>query len=469
MRDVIVTLVIGVLVLYAVRRPDIGVLAYTWVSLMSPHRLTWGFAYSLPFAQLLAITTFVGILLAKERGRFPVTPVTVLLMMLVVWENVSLLAAIDFEGSLVMWDRVMKIQLFILVTLYVLKEKKDIQALVWVVALSVGFYGAKGGLFTIVAGGVDRVYGPAGSFIEENNSLALATIMTIPLLYCLRGWVSGFWLRMGLLAAMGFCFFSVLGSHSRGGLLAVAAMLGFLWLKSRQKLVMLFAMLLVVPFAISFMPEKWDERMMSIQDYDTDMSAQGRINAWTMAWNLAKDRPLTGGGFEVTTPENFARYAPNPIAIHSAHSIYFQILGEHGFVGLAIYLLLWFFVWRDAAWVRRRTRDEPEWRWAFDLVSMIQVGLIGFAVGGAFLNLAYYDLSYNMLVMVVLTRALVERELGKQTRAWFRPAAQSSASAPPPAGRAPGAAGGALRGAAGGSRPEGAPPLSSGARRAAPR
>ena len=61
----------------------------------------------------------------------------------------------------------------------------------------------------------------------------------------------------------------------------------------------------------------------------------GRINSWHMAFNVANDRPLVGGGFELYTPKTFARYAPNPEAIHSAHSVYFQILGEHGYVGFA--------------------------------------------------------------------------------------------------------------------------------------
>lgn len=39
---------------------------------------------------------------------------------------------------------------------------------------------------------------------------------------------------------------------------------------------------------------------------------------------------------------------------------------------------------------------------------MVQVSLLGYAVGGAFLSLAYFDLPYNMMVMVVLARKWVE-------------------------------------------------------------
>src|SRR5258706_10100751 len=105
----------------------------------------------------------------------------------------------------------------------------------------------------------------------------------------------------------------------------------------------------------------------------------------------------------------FARFAANPTDLHAAHSIYFQILGEHGFVGLALFLLLWILLWRDASWIIRRTQGQDELRWASDLARMIQVSLIGYLVGGAFLSLAYYDVPYNLLIAIVLTRVLVEK------------------------------------------------------------
>jgi hypothetical protein len=97
--------------------------------------------------------------------------------------------------------------------------------------------------------------------------------------------------------------------------------------------------------------------------------------------------------------------------VHSAHSIYFQMLGEHGFVGLALFLLLWLLVWRDASWIDRPARRREGMQWASDLARMMQVSLVGYAAGGAFLNLAYYDVPYNMLVAILLTRILVEKEL----------------------------------------------------------
>src|SRR6185295_1803697 len=134
-------------------------------------------------------------------------------------------------------------------------------------------------------------------------------------------------------------------SHSRGALLAIVAMLAFFWLKTRAKAMTGLMLLVLVPVAIGLMPEKWEERMRTIQTYEEDASAMGRLNAWRMAFNLAQDRPLVGGGFEIYTQEVFARYAPDPTDVHAAHSIYFQMLGEHGFVGLSLFLLLWLLLW----------------------------------------------------------------------------------------------------------------------------
>src|SRR6266850_3565283 len=396
---------------FVVWRPTIGVFLWIWVSVMSPHRLTWGFAWNMRWGYYIAIATLAGLLVSKVPKRLPLTPVTIVLALLVVWINVTTFFAIDIDQSLDMWKQVIKIMLMVFVALYLLHSKEHIQVLIWILTGSVAFYGVKGGLFTLQQGGEYVVWGPTGSFIEENNALALATIMTIPLLYILFRQATKRWLRWSLLAAMVLCGFSALGSYSRGAFVAIAAMIGVLWWKSRRKVVTGIVLATLVPFAIAFMPEKWEERMWSIQNYEQDTSAMGRINAWMMAVNLANDRPLVGGGFEIYNKRVFGRYAPDPDDVHAAHSIYFQMLGEHGYVGLMLFLLLWILVWRDTWWVIKHSRSHSELQWALDLARITQMSLVGYAVGGAFLNLAYYDVPYNLPVALVLTRILVEKEI----------------------------------------------------------
>jgi probable O-glycosylation ligase (exosortase A-associated) len=412
MRDIVLAVFLCGSLPFIVWRPALGVFLWVWVSVMNPHRLTYGFAHDFGFAQLIAIATLLGLIFSRQPKHLPVTPVTAILLAMVVWMNVTTAVALDTAASLAMWERVMKIQIMIFVTLCLLHSKQHVHVLMWILAGSVAFYAVKGGLFTLRLGGEHRVWGPEGSFIEENNSLALATVMTIPLLRYLQLQATSRWLRYALLCAMLLAGFSALGSFSRGALLAIAAMLAFLWLKTRTKVVTGLALLMLIPVAVGFMPNKWEQRMRSIESYEEDGSAMGRINAWSMAFNLAKDRPVVGGGFEIyNNTEIYARYAPDPTDVHSAHSIYFQVLGDHGFVGLFLFLLLWLLVWRDASWIDRQARHREGWQWASDLARMVQVSLVGYAVGGAFLNLAYYDVPYYLLVALVLTRILVERHL----------------------------------------------------------
>ncbi|HLX29942.1 MAG TPA: putative O-glycosylation ligase, exosortase A system-associated, partial [Casimicrobiaceae bacterium] len=385
-------------------------------SLMNPHRLAWGPAFNFPFAAIVAGTTLLGLVLTRDRRSLPMTPPVIMLMVFVVWMCVTSVFAIYPNLIGEMFSRVMKIQLMVLVTLALVHTRKQLLIFLWIVVLSIGFYGLKGGFFTLRGGGTNLVWGPAGSFIEGNNELALAIIIIIPMLFYLRGLLRNALLRWGIVLAMVFCALGALGSHSRGALLAIAAMCLQLWLRSRRKFVSGIALVAIGMTLVAFMPEGWDRRMETIETYQQDSSAMGRINAWMMAYHLAKDRPL-GGGFEVTTPELFARYAPVPTDIHAAHSIYFEVLGEHGFLGLAIYLLFWIATWRSASWVAKNAARSEQTRWAVDLAKMSQVSLFGFFVGGAFLSLAYFDLPYDVMIVVVVCRRIVEMHVKADVKA----------------------------------------------------
>jgi probable O-glycosylation ligase (exosortase A-associated) len=180
-------------------------------------------------------------------------------------------------------------------------------------------------------------------------------------------------------------------------------MVAFLWLKGKQKVLSAMVLIPVAALAIGFMPAKWTSRMDTIENYEQDSSALGRINAWNMAFNLANDRPLVGGGFEIYTPSTFARYAPNPEDVHAAHSVYFQMLGEHGYVGLLLFLCLGMATWMTARRIIRLSRDHPEYTREADLARAIQVSLVGFSVAGAFVNIAYWDFLYYEIVIVMGT------------------------------------------------------------------
>ena len=410
MRDIALTLFMAGTIPFALIHPVYGVYLWTWISVMNPHRLTYGFAYDMPFALYAALATLIGVLLTKDKRRVALAAPTIALALFLGWIILGYPFSFYPADSYDMLDKVVKIQLMTFVAAALIVEREQVRRLVWVLVISLGFFGVKGGLFTIRNAGTYRVWGPAGSFIEGNNELALALIIVIPLMWYLFETTEKRWVKFGLGAAMVLTALAALGSYSRGALLAIAAMTITLWWYSKRKALLGLGLVTLAPLLLAFMPSAWDARMQTITDYTQDPSAMGRINAWWMAWNLAKNHPLFGGGFEIYDPSTFARYAPVPADIHAAHSIYFQVLGEHGFVGLFFFLLIWWFTWRTAVWIRRHTDPHGESRWAFHLAAMSQVSLIGFFVGGAFLSLAYFDVPYYIMVVLVSTQWILERE-----------------------------------------------------------
>ena len=393
-------------------RPYVGLLMWMWLGFMYPHRLTFGFTYSFPFVQVVAIVTLVALAFSKESRRLPWSGLVVAWLMFWAWTLITTLQALNPEPAWEEFIRFSKIQIMIAVALVLLNTRERIDAAVAVVAASLFFYGVKGGLFTLLGGGDYLVWGPEDSFIAGNNELAFALVVVLPLAwYLFTAYASRYrWVRFGVPAAAALSLISILGSYSRGAFLAVAAMLFFLWVRGRRRMMIFGLAVLGGLTALAFMPAEWIDRMESIRTYAQDPSALGRLNSWRFAIELANAHPVTGGGARAFTPELFQQYAPDPENFHDAHSIYFEVLAEQGYVGLMLYLILGITALvtasRTAAIAKRRT----ELAWAGDLARFAQVSLIGYAVGGAFLGLAYFDLPYTVMAFIACTYGLARRE-----------------------------------------------------------
>ncbi len=181
-RDLALTAFILGLLPAVLVHPDWGILLWTWVGLMNPHKMTWGFAYNFPFAMIIGVVTIFAILISKEPKRLPFTLVIAVLLLFIFWMTITTAVFSLFpELAWPKWEKVMKIQVFILLTLIVMQSEARIRALVLVATLSIAYFGIKGGLYTIAHAGGGMVLGPDGGFIAGNTEIALALTVTLPL------------------------------------------------------------------------------------------------------------------------------------------------------------------------------------------------------------------------------------------------------------------------------------------------
>lgn len=398
MRDVIVTLTIFSLLPLIIWRPYIGALTWAWMSFMNPHRLAWGFAYSLPFAQLVALATLAGLVFSREKKEIPWTRETILLLIFIGWMILSTVNSMYPWLAWEQWSKVWRIMLMTFVTMMLINDKHRIHLLVTVTALSIAFYGFKGGIFVITGGSSSYVRGPPGTFIEDRNSIALAMLMALPLLWYVRLQATRVWMRTALMVVGALTLIAVIGTHSRGALVGLAAVGFFFILKAKNRFGILMLMIPVIAVVLYVMPQEWFDRMHTIETYDEDESAMGRIYAWNNAVYLANTN-FFGGGFRAITGFGGT----------DSHSNWFGVLGEMGWIGLFMFVLLHVYTWLSASWITKNSKGYEELKWANDLAPMIQVTLIAYMSAGSFLGLQWFDFFYHVVAITVLTRREVVR------------------------------------------------------------
>lgn len=414
MRDLALAGILVPLLAMAAARPFVGILVWSWISFMNPHQEVYGFAGSMPWAMLTFLVTVFGCVVAGEPRRLALNAVTVLLMLFGACITVtSILTIGDASQTWKMWDRVIKVLAGLLLTASLLTDRRRIDALVWLMVIAIGYYGVKGGIFTLVTGGGFIVLGPSNTMISDRNHLAVALLVTLPLMNYLRQHARHRIVRQGLMFAMGATLFAAIGSQSRGALLALGATAGMLWLRSRGKIVSGIAIVAAVAAVITFMPDSWVERMNTIQTFDQDASASARLRTWGTAWKLARLRPMTGGGFRAIYQQPIVDMLTPGWEAYAVHSIWLEALADHGFPTFIVWLgIIGAGIWYSLR-LGRIARDRADLRWAVDLARMTQVSVASFAVGGTFLSLSYWDFFWTLMVIMGATHAVVRQALSQ--------------------------------------------------------
>jgi len=195
-RDIVLVVVIAGLLPLCFFRTWTGLLVWTWLAFMNPHRLTWGFASSLPFSEWVAMATLGGLVFSGDRKPFVWTRETILLLALWAWFCVTTLTALYPEAATAQPVTVSKVLLMAFLVIPFFQDRRRLRVLLLVVAGSIGYFGLKGGIWVLLTGGENRVLGVGtDTGISTNNALALALNMCLPIFFYLAKEEPRRWLR----------------------------------------------------------------------------------------------------------------------------------------------------------------------------------------------------------------------------------------------------------------------------------
>ena len=436
-RDVLITLTVVGSLPWCFTRPWIGMLMWYWLAYMNPHRQSWGFAYDMRFAQMVAVTMLAGFVFARDRRPFVWCRESVLMLLFWLWVTLSTVFAVYPDSAFDKWTEFSKVLLTTFLIIPLFQDRQRLRWLLLVIVASLGYFGTKGGIFVLMTGGQWMVWGPSGSFIEGNTELALALNMCLPIFIGLARDETRRWARRLLWGACALTVVAIPFTYSRGGVLGLAAVATVLVLRSKAKRYVVPAVVAAVLVLVTAAPEHWVARMYTIKTYDEDQSANLRLKAWSVARMIAFDSPVFGGGFNVLQDRRtYDRYMPDYLAgkSHNAHSLYFNLLAEHGLIGFTIFMLLSACALLTLRRLRKSARARPDLAWVGHDTTALETSLIGYFVSGAFLSVAYFDMAYQLFAMVIVLRVIVAQELaaGGETAAVSTP----TVVAPAPARRA---------------------------------
>ena len=401
MRDIVVLIFLIGCIIAAMRVPWHGVLALAVFSYMNPHAFAWGFVRSLPAFQILFLVVAFTTLLTKDRQPLPKDWRIPAFITLWIYFFFTTTQAYFPE---IAWGRfwlITKIYLPFLFTLILINTREKLFYLIVTIGVSIGFLGLKGGIFSALTGFAHRVYGPPGTQFAENNAFAVAVLIAIPLLLLWYKETKNKLFKYGILGAIPFLFASSLSSWSRGALLTMGVLgLMLLW-HSKRKWLILPLMVLGMALAVQYLPEEWFGRMHTIETFEEDQSAMGRIEVWIDGWKHTLAHPITGAGFEgwmYVTKRDW-------------HSSYVEMFSEHGFIAFAIWMSLILGTLYSLTTLPKKVKGIVGMEWVANYCYSVRMSLICYMVGTAFLGLSYWDLLYHLIFISVLIKQFALQEL----------------------------------------------------------
>ena len=351
MRDLVFILIFPILIYYAIKRPFIGVGLWFWSSNFKINELLYGFAHSIPINMVFALCTIISFITYKDKPKFKLDSLFTLVLLFFLWTTLSSMLTISTES--IVWERwnyLLKTLIFFLFAVLVLKSQKELDFVFTLLILGVGFLGMMEGMKFIVSAGGHRINSISG-VSGDNNFFALMINISIPILIYLISIQPKKIIRYALKFVGLFLILGIIATYSRGGFLGLAIIAFYTTMGSKYKIRVTLLLGLVVLAGMFLMPDEWFSRMNTLENAEEDSSFMGRVVAWKISTLLAMHN-ITGGGFNALINfslwEYYSMYIhelsfietpePDPLRPHAAHSIYFQVLGDHGFIGLILFI-----------------------------------------------------------------------------------------------------------------------------------
>jgi probable O-glycosylation ligase (exosortase A-associated) len=401
--------------------PAVGVGVWTWLSLGNPHREVYGALGQQPLVAMIAGITLVCWFVLERRRTTVSTSIVLFSLALFAVLIVATLNSVSPAISWELYDRHWKTMALFALFYLCLDQKNRINLLLTIIVISLTYWGVKGGLTFIASAGQHQFGGPGRSMIGDRNHLAVALAMTLPLvLYLAKIYSAHPLLRWGLYGVAGLTALAAIGTYSRGGTIALIVVIGLLALRARRRVFgILFGVVSLVGLVV-LVPQEFVERMSTIETAaEEDKSFQTRLVSWYVYFQAGLDRPLTGVGpgaaqrgqvyFSYAPPEEMFGYLPD--RGYAAHSLYFQVWGEYGVTGFAVYMGFILYTLLSLRRTRRLARRLADDHWGGELANALFVAIVGFCVGAAALSLAFYDGFLLMLALAAGLKEVVEQEL----------------------------------------------------------
>lgn len=415
MRDILMLGVMLSVIPMALMNGFVAFLLWIYTNLLSPHVYLYGFMADFRYAFVFAALALGSLVLGRagkiEKGLFDWS--LILIVVFVLHAIVSAVLALQENPNIEFrLEYFVKGMAVAIVAPFFIKTRWQLHLVVVVIVAALGFHAVVDGLKVVASAGGHIIHGIPRSTLSDNNLYALAVVMILPLLLYLSKHSGVIYVRWCFLVVFALCVMTVLGSNSRGAFIAMVVLGFWYWLTSARKLASLLFVILVALVVVQVAPDRWFDRIETIKNAKEDDSFMGRVAAWKVSVNIANSSPFFGAGFDSTqvpaiwdehkdVHNIFNIEIPPNVAYKAAHSNYFQVMGDLGYVGLIIFLmiLLSAFIKR---WEINKTiaGRQSETEWAKDLATALVLSLVAFMAGGAGVSLAYFELAYLEIVML---------------------------------------------------------------------